>query len=111
MACSGYLFIPENFELFIDTCFSCGPKLDALDCETDQLTAVLNTASARALAESNTFKFAMMGLAAARDNGWVIKTNTAPPVSPETEAVTRETESPRVLTPETGSLTELEIAA
>jgi hypothetical protein len=109
MAYSDHLFAPENFELFINTCISCGPKLDALG-KFDQLTAVINKASVRVSAESNLFKCAMIGLVAARDNGWLLKTNTASP-APETEPITPETESPPVLTPDTDSLTEPEIAA
>jgi hypothetical protein len=109
MADSEHLFVYQNFELFIDTCFSCGLQLDALGCKTDQLTAVINKASARVAAESNMFKCVMIGLVDARDNGWITKKNTASPVSPEAESATPETESPPVLTPETDSLTELEV--
>lgn len=88
MADSDHLFVPENFELFINTCFSCGPRLDDLGYKIDQLTAVINRVSARVPAESTVFKFAMIGLVAARDNDWIIKTNTAPPVSSETDSLT-----------------------
>lgn len=111
MATSDYLFVRPNFELFINTAFSCGPKLDALGGKVDQLAEAINKAFARVPAESPMFKVAMMGLVAGRDNNWIIETNTAPRVSPKTKLVTPETESPQVSTPATDSLTELEITA
>ena len=104
MADSNHLFVPENFELFINTCFSCGPKLDALSCQSDQVTAVINKAPARVPAGSKMFKLAIAGLVAARENDWIVETNTAPRVSPETKSTT-----PRVLTPKIESAVELEV--
>lgn len=90
---SDHLFVPQNFELFVNTCLLCGPTLG---CKIGTLTAAINKVSARVPAESSMFKLALAGLVAARNNNWIVETNTAPQVSPKTE-------SSRVSTPETDS--------
>jgi hypothetical protein len=104
MADSDHLFVPQNFELFVNTCLSYGPKLDASTCKFSRLTAVFHKVSARVPAESKMFKLAMAGLVAARNNDWIVETNTTPQVlTSETEPTT-----PGMLTPETESTYELE---
>ncbi|KAG9204339.1 hypothetical protein G6514_001413 [Epicoccum nigrum] len=87
MADSDALFVHLNYELFINTCLSCGPKLDAGTYKIDRLTAVINKAFARVLAKLSMLKLALAGLVAARNNDWIVETNTAPRVlTPETES-------------------------
>lgn len=79
MAESKVLFVHENFELFANACFTCGPKLDK-NTKVDHLTAILAKASARASTESITSKLMIAGLLAIRDNDWEMEIDVAPRV-------------------------------
>jgi hypothetical protein len=78
MVTSEHLFTPQNIELFLKTCYHCGPGLDK-NGKSDSLTNYINTASKKAPPNSMVYKLMIAGLKATRDNNWdMVSTASVP---------------------------------
>jgi hypothetical protein len=79
MAESGHLFVPTNLTEFVGLCMNCGPRLHKF-ARANELTNILNDASARAASESISYKLQIASLKAIRVNDWIIEVGATPQV-------------------------------
>lgn len=78
MVTSEHLFTPQNIELFLKTCYQCGPMLDK-NGKSDFLTNYINMASEKVPPNSMVYKFMIAGLKVTRDNNWDILSTASVP--------------------------------